>query len=106
MDKTYDTGLKGKLVQLDAYKLEQSSNIRYNGLWVTKCRLGVKMKEMFGYAELPVLMPGTRDVVLIKNLAHNQHRGGGKDTLWRSCGSACITRESATTVMTAGGGDP
>ena len=41
MDETYDAVLKGKLVQLDAYKLEQSSNIRQNGLWISKGRLGI-----------------------------------------------------------------
>ena len=39
---------QGKQVQLDAYKLEQSSNIRHNGLWVTKGRLWVRMNKIFG----------------------------------------------------------
>ena len=79
MDETYNAVLKGKLVQLDAYKLEQSSNIRQR-LWITKGRLGVGMNEMFGYAELPVLIPGTRAAELIMIHAHNQHQRGTKDT--------------------------
>ena len=60
-----------------------SSNIRHNGLWVTKGRLGFRMNEMFSYAELPVVMPGTGAAVL--NLIN------AKDTLWRSRSSAWIT---------------
>ena len=41
MDETNSAVLKGKLVQLETYKLEQSSNIRQNGLWISKGRLGI-----------------------------------------------------------------
>ena len=89
MDETNNAVLKGKLVQLDAYKLEQFSNIKHNGLWVTKGRLGFGMNEMFRCAALPVLMPGTHAAELVMIHTHNQHHMG---TLWRSHRSTWITK--------------
>ena len=40
--------LSNKLVELDVFKLVNVNNMRHNGLWVTRCRLGVGMNELFG----------------------------------------------------------
>ena len=66
--------------------MEQSGNLRHNGLWVIKGRLGVGMN-----VELPFLMPRTNAAELIMINAHNQHLRSANDTLWRSCSSAWIT---------------
>ena len=58
---------------------------------LSKGRLGVGMNELFGYVELPVLMPGTCAPELIMIHAHHQHQRSAKDTLWRSRSSVWIT---------------
>ena len=53
----------GKLEQLDVFRVEDETNTRHTGIWVTRCRLGKDLNNIFGAAKLPVLMPSTTDTL-------------------------------------------